>query len=65
MRHLFRRLPPAHERQAEPFIQTLANRWAYGAIYDDYNFRRRLGSLGDRPPAARIAELEHRGGYYR
>src|SRR5882724_11416435 len=56
----------------ERFIQTLTNRWAYGAIYgssaertaalpgwlDHYNFRRRHGSLGHRPPAARLAELE-------
>jgi Integrase core domain len=56
----------------ERFIQTLTNRWAYGAIYgssaertaalprwlDHYNFRRGHGSLGHRPPAARLAELE-------
>lgn len=60
----------------ERFIQTLTNRWAYGAIYgssaeragalpgwlDHYNFRRRHGSLGHRPPAVRLAELEQRGG---
>ncbi len=59
-------------RKAERFIQTLTNRWAYGAIYgssaertaalpgwlDHYNFRRGHGSLGHRPPAARLAELE-------
>ncbi|HEV7482720.1 MAG TPA: integrase core domain-containing protein, partial [Solirubrobacterales bacterium] len=27
---------------------------------DHYNFRRRHGSLGHRPPAARLAELEQR-----
>ncbi len=55
--------------------QTLQNKWAYGAIYGSsaertaalpgwlwhYNFRRRHGSLGKRPPAARLAELEQRG----
>jgi len=66
---------PQTNGKAERFIQTLANRWAYGAIYgssaertaalpgwlDHYNFRRRHGSLGHRPPAARLAELEQRG----
>ncbi len=67
--------PPYRPRtngKAERFIQTLTNRWAYGAIYgssaertaalpgwlDHYNFRRGHGSLGHRPPAARLAELE-------
>jgi Integrase core domain len=59
-------------RMAERFIQTLTNGWAYGAIYgsstertaalpgwlDHYNVRRRHGSLGHRPPPARLAELE-------
>ena len=67
---------PRTNGKAERFIQTLTNRWAYGAIYGDstertaalpgwldhYNFRRRHGSLGHRPPAARLAELEQRGG---
>jgi transposase InsO family protein len=66
---------PQTNGKAERFIQTLANRWAYGAIYgssaertaalpgwlDHYNFRRRHGALGHRPPAARLAELEQRG----
>jgi len=75
MRHLFTRpYRPRTNGKAERFIQTLANRWAYGAIYgssaertaalsgwlDHYNFRRRHGSLGHRPPAARLAELEQR-----
>jgi transposase InsO family protein len=77
IRHLRTRpYRPRTNGKAERFIQTLANRWAYGAIYGDsaertaalpawldhYNFRRRHGSLGHRPPAARLAELEQRGG---
>jgi transposase InsO family protein len=77
MRHLFTRpYRPRTNGKAERFIQTLTNRWAYGAIYgssaertaalpgwlDHYNFRRGHGSLGHRPPAARLAELEQRGG---
>jgi transposase InsO family protein len=73
MRHLFTRpYRPRTNGKAERFIQTLTNRWAYGAVYgssaertaalpgwlDHYNFRRRHGSLGHRPPAARLAELE-------
>jgi transposase InsO family protein len=76
MRHLFTRpYRPRTNGKAERFIQTLTNRWAYGAIYgssaertaalpgwlDHYNFRRRHGSLGHRPPVARLAELEQRG----
>jgi transposase InsO family protein len=75
MRHLFTRpYRPQTNGKAERFIQTLVNRWAYGAIYgssiertgapsgwlDHYNFRRRHGSLGHKPPAARLAELEQR-----
>ena len=75
MRHIFTRpYRPQTNGKAERFIQTLANRWAYGAIYgssvertaalpgwlDHYNFRRRHGSLGHKAPAARLAELEQR-----
>jgi transposase InsO family protein len=77
LRHL--RTQPYRPRtngKAERFIQTLQNRWAYGALYGSsaertaalpgwlahYNFRRRHGSLGHRPPAARLAELEQRHG---
>jgi transposase InsO family protein len=75
MRHIFTRpYRPRTNGKAERFIQTLTNRWAYGAIYgssmertaalpgwlDHYNFRRGHGSLGHRPPAARLAELEQR-----
>ncbi|HWA53365.1 MAG TPA: IS481 family transposase [Solirubrobacterales bacterium] len=75
LRHLFTRpYRPRTNGKAERFIQTLTNRWAYGAIYgssvertaalpgwlDHYNFRRRHGSLGHKAPAARLAELEQR-----
>jgi transposase InsO family protein len=77
LRHLHTRpYRPRTNGKAERFIQTLARRWAYGALYgcssertaalpgwlDHYNFRRRHGSLGHRPPAARLAELEQRHG---
>jgi transposase InsO family protein len=73
IRHLRTRpYRPRTNGKAERFIQTITNRWAYGAIYgssaertaalpgwlDHYNFRRGHGSLGHRPPAARLAELE-------
>jgi len=75
LRHLRTRpYRPRTNGKAERFIQTLTNRWAYGAVYANsaertaalsgwlthYNFRRRHGSLGHRPPAARLAELEQR-----
>jgi transposase InsO family protein len=75
MRHIFTRpYRPQTNGKAERFIQTLTNRWAYGAIYgssaertaalpgwlDHYNFRRRHGSLGHKAPAARLTELEQR-----
>jgi transposase InsO family protein len=77
LRHL--RTQPYRPRtngKAERFIQTLQNRWAYGALYGSsterraalpgwlthYNFTRRHGSLGHKPPAARLAELEQRPG---
>jgi transposase InsO family protein len=75
LKHLFTQpYRPRTNGKAERFIQTLQNRWAYGALYvssaertralpgwlSHYNFRRRHGSLGHRPPAARLAELEQR-----
>ena len=62
---------PRTNGKAERFIQTLQNRWAYGALYGSsterraalpgwlthYNLTRRHGSLGHKPPAARLAEL--------
>jgi transposase InsO family protein len=73
LRHLRTRpYRPRTNGKAERFIQTLQNRWAYGAIYGSsaeraralpgwlthYNFTRRHGSLGHKPPAARLTELE-------
>jgi transposase InsO family protein len=75
LRHLCTRpYRPRTNGKAERFIQTLTNGWAYGAVYGNsaertaalsgwlthYNFTRRHGSLGHRPPAARLAELEQR-----
>jgi transposase InsO family protein len=65
---------PRTNGKAERFIQTITNRWAYGAIYANsaertaalpgwlthYNFTRRHGSLGHKAPATRLAELEQR-----
>jgi transposase len=77
LRHLRTRpYRPRTNGKAERFIQTLTNRWAYGAIYGSsaertaalpgwlthYNFTRRHGSLGHKAPAARLAELEQRLG---
>ena len=77
IRHLRTRpYRPRTNGKAERFIQTLQNRWAYGAIYANstertaalpgwlthYNFTRRHGSLGHKTPAARLAELEQRHG---
>jgi transposase InsO family protein len=71
-RHLFTRpYRPRTNGKAERFIQTLVNRWAYGAIYGTsaertaalsgwlthYNFRRPHGSLSHKPPGARLREL--------
>jgi len=72
LRHLFTQpYRPRTNGKAERFIQTLTRRWAHGAVYGTsaervaalpgwlthYNFIRRHGSLGHRPPAARLAEL--------
>jgi transposase InsO family protein len=77
IRHLFTRpYRPRTNGKAERFIQTLTDKWAYGAIYGSsaertralpgwlshYNFRRQHGSLAKRSPAARLAELEQRHG---
>ncbi len=62
---------PRTNGKAERFIQTLTNRWAYGAIYGSsaertaalpgwlthYNFTRPHGSLSHKPPGARLHEL--------
>jgi transposase InsO family protein len=71
-RHLFTRpYRPRTNGKAERFIQTLINRWAYGAIYGSsgeraaalpgwlkhYNFSRPHGSLAKRPPGSRLTNL--------
>ena len=64
---------PQTNGKAERFIRTILGGWAYGAIYRSslertralegwlwrYNFRRPHGSLGRRPPAARLNELRN------
>ena len=72
IRHLRTRpYRPQTNGKAERFIQTMLREWAYGRIYgssaerasqlagwlDRYNYRRKHGSLGHRPPAARLSEL--------
>jgi transposase InsO family protein len=69
---------PQTNGKAERFIRTLLGEWAYGAIYGSssdrtaalagflwrYNFKRKHGSLGRKPPAARLAELNNALGSY-
>jgi transposase InsO family protein len=72
IRHLFTRpYRPRTNGKAERLIQTLTNRWAYGAIYGSsaertaalpgwlthYNFTRPHGSLSHKPPGTRLHEL--------
>jgi transposase InsO family protein len=79
IRHLFTRpYRPRTNGKAERFIQTLTNRWAYGAIYGSsaertaalpgwlthYNFTRPHGSLSHKPPGARLLELTNVAGSY-
>jgi transposase InsO family protein len=79
IRHLFTRpYRPRTNGKAERFIQTLTNRWAYGAIYGSstertaalpgwlthYNFRRPHGSLSHKPPGTRLRELTNVAGNY-
>jgi transposase InsO family protein len=74
LRHLRTRpRRPQTNGKAERFIRTMLGGWAYGAIYRSsaertralegwlwrYNFRRPHGSLGRRPPAARLDELRN------
>ena len=69
---------PQTNGKAERFIRTMLGGWAYGAIYRNsaertaaldgwlwrYNFTRKHGALGRRPPAARLAELNNLLGSY-
>jgi transposase InsO family protein len=79
IRHLRTRpYRPQTNGKAERFIRTMLGGWAYGAIYRNsaertaalegwlwrYNFRRKHGALGRRPPAARLAELNNVIGSY-
>jgi transposase InsO family protein len=62
---------PRTNGKAERFIQTMLREWAYGRLYGSseeraaqlagwlkrYNYRRKHGSLGHRPPADRLNEL--------
>ena len=79
IRHLFTRpYRPRTNGKAERFIQTLTDRWAYGAIYGSsvertaalagwlthYNFTRPHGSLSHKPPGARLRELTNVAGNY-
>jgi transposase InsO family protein len=75
LRHLRTRpYRPRTNGKAERFIRTLRDRWAWGPLYGTsaertaalagwlahYNFTRRHGALGHKPPAARLAEMEQR-----
>ena len=62
---------PQTNGKAERFIRTMLREWAYAAVYgssperaaalsawiEHYNFRRRHGALGHRPPIQRLREL--------
>lgn len=76
--HFTRPYRPRTNGKAERFIQTLTNRWAYGAIYatstertqalpgwlTHYNYTRRHGSLSHKPPGTRLRELTNPPGNY-
>ena len=79
LRHLRTRpYRPQTNGKAERFIRTMLAEWAYGAIYGTssertaaldgwlwrYNFRRKHGAIGRKPPAARLAELNNLLGSY-
>ena len=79
LRHLrTRAYRPQTNGKAERFIRTMLGEWAYGALYGTsaertaaldgwlwrYNFSRKHGALGRRPPAARLAELNNVLGSY-
>ena len=62
---------PQTNGKAERFIRTMLSEWAYAAVYgssaeraaalsgwiERYNFKRRHGALGHRPPIERLREL--------
>ena len=62
---------PQTNGKAERFIRTMLREWAYAGVYgssperaaalsgwvERYNFRRRHGALGHRPPVQRLWEL--------
>jgi transposase InsO family protein len=62
---------PQTNGKAERFIRTMLSEWAYAAVYgssperaaalsgwiERYNFKRKHGALGHRPPIARLREL--------
>jgi transposase InsO family protein len=79
VRHLRTRpYRPRTNGKAERFIRTLLGGWAYGAFYSSnreraaaldgwlwtYNHRRPHGSLGHKPPIARLRELNNVPGSY-
>jgi transposase InsO family protein len=79
LRHLRTRpYRPQTNGKAERFIRTMLGGWAYGAIYGSsaertaaldgwlwrYNHERPHGSLGRKPPLARLAELNNLLGPY-
>jgi transposase InsO family protein len=79
LRHLRTRpYRPQTNGKAERFIRTMLGGWAYGAIYGSsaertaaldgwlwrYNHERPHGSLGRKPPSARLAELNNLLGSY-
>ena len=63
---------PQTNGKAERFIRTMLREWAYAAVYgssperaaalsgwvERYNYRRRHGALGHRPPIQRLRELQ-------
>jgi transposase InsO family protein len=79
LRHLRTRpYRPQTNGKAERFIRTMLGGWAYGAVYGTsaertaaldgwlwrYNHERPHGSLGRKPPSARLAELNNLLGSY-
>jgi transposase InsO family protein len=79
LRHLRTRpYRPQTNGKAERFIRTMLGEWAYGALYGNsaersaaldgwlwrYNYIRKHGALGRKPPAARLTELNNVLGSY-